>query len=98
MKLENQHTLDQEYRGFHEAIQQILPLQDKPRNHLGGLSFLFGQTAAGRGQRVNCKADNAEYASMRMLAVSNAQILRVGGAHELIFLMWQGCEYINIKE
>ena len=43
------------------------------------------------------KADNAAYASVRMLAVSNAKILRVGGAHGLIFLMWQGCEYINIK-
>ena len=46
VKLENQHALDQEYRGFHEAIQQIFPPWDKPRNYLGGLSFLFGQTAA----------------------------------------------------
>ena len=34
---------------------------------------------------MNCKEDNAEYASMRMLAVSNAKILRVGGAYGLIF-------------
>lgn len=44
VKLENQHTLDQEYGGFYEAIQQILPPRDKPRNYLGGLSFLFEQT------------------------------------------------------
>ncbi|WP_315003561.1 hypothetical protein [uncultured Selenomonas sp.] len=47
---------------------------------------------------MNCKADNAEYASMRMLAVSNAQILRGNRGVWADFLMWQGCEYINIKE
>ena len=59
--------------------------------------FCLSRRRRARGQRVSRKADNAAYASVRMLAVSNAQILRVGGARGLIFLMWQGCEHINIK-
>ena len=46
---------------------------DKPRNHLGGLSFLFGQTAAGKAvNERTAMQTTAVYACVRILAESIA--------------------------
>ena len=47
--------------------------RDKPKNHLGGLSFLFGQTAAGKAvNERTAMQTTAVYACVRILAESIA--------------------------
>ena len=47
--------------------------RDKPTNHLGGLSFLFGQTAAGKAvNERTAMQTTAVYACVRILAESIA--------------------------
>ncbi|EKY00141.1 hypothetical protein HMPREF9163_00425, partial [Selenomonas sp. oral taxon 138 str. F0429] len=47
--------------------------RDKPMNHLGGLSFLFGQTAAGKAvNERTAMQTTAVYACVRILAESIA--------------------------
>ena len=47
--------------------------RDKPKNHLGGLSFLFGQTAVGKAvNERTAMQTTAVYACVRILAESIA--------------------------
>ena len=47
--------------------------RDKPTNHLGGLSFLFGQTAAGKAvNERTAMQTTAAYACVRILTESIA--------------------------
>ena len=66
--------------------------RDKPKNHLGGLSFLFGQTAAGKAvNERTAMQTTAVYACVRILAESIAGLpLRVykykGQGKERVYL------------
>ena len=51
-------------------FSKLFRSRDKPRNHLGGLSFLFGQTAAGKAvNERTAMQTTAVYACVRILAV-----------------------------
>ena len=54
-------------------FSKLFRSRDKPRNHLGGLSFLFGQTAAGKvvNERTAMQT-TAVYVCVRILAESIA--------------------------
>lgn len=54
-------------------FSKLFRSRDKPRNHLGGLSFLFGQTAAGKAVNERTVLQTtAIYACVRILAESIA--------------------------
>ena len=54
-------------------FSKLFRSRDKPRNHLGGLSFLFGQTAAGKAvNERTAMQTTAVYACVRILAESIA--------------------------
>ena len=54
-------------------FSKIFRSRDKPQNHLGGLSFLFGQTAAGKAvNEWTAMQTTAVYACVRILAESIA--------------------------
>ena len=54
-------------------FSKLFRSRDKPRNHLGGLSFLFGQTAAGKAVNERTALQTtAIYACVRILAESIA--------------------------
>ena len=53
--------------------------RDKPMNHLGGLSFLFGQTAAGKAvNERTAMQTTAVYACVRILAASRLRLQGTG--------------------
>ena len=54
-------------------FSKLFRSRDKPQNHLGGLSFLFGQTAAGKAvNERTAMQTTAVYACVRILAESIA--------------------------
>ena len=54
-------------------FSKLFRSRDKPKNHLGGLSFLFGQTAAGKAvNERTAMQTTAVYACVRILAESIA--------------------------
>ena len=54
-------------------FSKLFRSRDKPMNHLGGLSFLFGQTAAGKAvNERTAMQTTAVYACVRILAESIA--------------------------
>ena len=54
-------------------FSKLFRSRDKPTNHLGGLSFLFGQTAAGKAvNERTAMQTTAVYACVRILAESIA--------------------------
>lgn len=54
-------------------FSKLFRSRDKPRNHLGGLSFLFGQTAAGKAvNERTAMQTTAVYVCVRILAESIA--------------------------
>ena len=56
-------------------FSKLFRSRDKPRNHLGGLSFLFGQTAAGKAVNERTALQTtAIYACVRILAESIARL------------------------
>lgn len=54
---------------FMNLFSKLFRSRDKPTNHLGGLSFLFGQTAAGKAvNERTAMQTTAVYACVRILA------------------------------